>query len=39
VISVEDSWREARKIFFQCRTGTDRSARSALRATIVVGLG
>ena len=39
VISVEDSWMEARKIFFECRTGTDRSARSAPRATIVVGLG
>ncbi len=26
VTSVEDSWMEARKIFFECRTGTDRSA-------------
>jgi hypothetical protein len=26
VTSVEDSWMEARKIFLECRTGTDRSA-------------
>ena len=26
VTSLEDSWMEARKIFFECRTGTDRSA-------------
>jgi hypothetical protein len=26
VTSVEDSWMEARKIFFECRTGTDSSA-------------
>jgi hypothetical protein len=26
VTSVEDSWMEARKIFSECRTGTDRSA-------------